>query len=272
MPDVKSGKIKMTAQAAEEFKKKVEDAEFAYDDLIQKIAQATENEGRKLPPGARNSATKAYDHAKKLRYWIWDLMVDSDPSWASLKREDKLLSMPYLIALAYAVRMMVDARMVMNHEIEDEVSRKLKSLDCSRIMNEFLGVARSAIMALVCNLSLLEVAEDYYLPLAAYMKLSIGIKASDPIMPRPEMIAAAREQGWSDGLSDIRWGGKKRDDDDDNEESQGHIAIHHSHIRAGPCSLEAPTASPPSSSKAPERAFGLLNSPATTFLTMTPAS
>ena len=63
------------------------------------------------------------------------------------------------------------------------------------------------------------------------MMLSIGIEATDPMTLKPEMIAAAKKQGWSDGLSDVRWGRKKRDDDDDEEESQGHIAIRHSHAR-----------------------------------------
>ena len=226
---MKSGRNKMTVQAAKELKKMVEDAESAYDDLIQKIAQATGNEGHELLPGARNCAMRAYDCAKKLRNWIRDLAIDSDPIWANLKREDKLLSMPYIVVLSFAVRIMADACMLMGYESENEASRMPELVECRRIIDEFLGVACTAVTRIVCNSDLLEVALDYYLPLAAYMMLSIGIKATDPIKLGPEMIAAAKKQGLSAELSNIRWGRIERNDDDDEEESQAHITIRHSH-------------------------------------------
>ena len=256
-PGVKSGDSRMSTQASEEFMHKVENAKSAYDDLIEKIAKATESKERKLPPGARNSATKAYDCAEKLYNYI---MKDLSSSWTSPKSEDKVLSMPYLVVLAYAARIMADACMVTSHEIKDETSRMLKTQQRSRIISDFLGVARSMVMALILGCGLLEIAKDYHLQLTVYMMLSVGMKASDPMMSEPEAIAAAKKQGWSDKLSGVRGAREKRDDDDDDEESQGHTSISYSHTRPGLCFPEAPAASSPSSSKAPGRPFGLLNS------------
>lgn len=193
------------AGPVEEFEKNIEDAKSAYDDLVQKIDEAIGNEGRKLPSDARSSATNAYDCAKELYNWVSRLLDVSESSWASPKREEKLVSMPYIVALAYAVRIMIDARMVMSHESEDESSRELMSLECRRIMDSFRSLAGLAVIALTLNVGFLEAAWDCRLPLEAYMMLTVGMNANDPILTKRKSIAVVREQEWGmEYLSDIR--------------------------------------------------------------------
>ena len=113
--------------------------------------------------------------------------------------------MPYIVALAYAVRIMIDARMVMSHESEDESSRELMSLECRRIMDSFRSLAGLAVIALTLNVGFLEAAWDCRLPLEAYMMLTVGMNANDPILTKRKSIAVVREQEWGmEYLSDIR--------------------------------------------------------------------
>ena len=112
--------------------------------------------------------------------------------------------MPYIVAMAYAVHVRMDARVIKSHSIADKAERKRYLERCHRTIDDFVKLLRSAILATVTDTSLLEIALDYYLALETYVMLILSLQASVKMTTSPEPVTGAKIKAWDDGLSKIR--------------------------------------------------------------------
>lgn len=201
---MKSIENKEAAETARNFKTKVRLLSFAYHSLIRNLVQNAEGVDRKFSSFAMESAAKAELRAEEMYAWLEGFIPDSSQSWLNMGKQDKMSLMPYIVAYAYAVRVMIDARLVMGHNIECEAAQRAHIDECRQIISKFMRVLRAAVMAIVSGTSLLEIAVDYNLPLAAYVMLITSMQASEQALIEPHTMALGRVQAWDDGLSEIR--------------------------------------------------------------------
>ena len=176
---------------------------LAYDDLVEDIILAAGSEKRKFSSLAKDSSVKAEMRAEELYAWAEGFIPNTGNDQAGLGKKAKLGLMPYIVALAYAMRVKTDARMVRSHSIVD-VGERQNFLERSRkSMNDFIHVLRVVVAAVITSSNLLEIALDYHLAMATYMMLIARLKTSMQLT-----LGTAREplgiELWDDGLSKIR--------------------------------------------------------------------
>lgn len=203
-------------------KERVQLATFAYDDLVSDIVGAAEKStGRQSQTlarsMARDSAVNAEGRAEELYAWAMTHLPDfghrnKESQVTGLNRHQKLGVIPYIVAMAYAVRIKIDARMVKSHSMEDKDDRERHLMRSRSIVGDFVSLLRAALMATVIDVSLLEMALDCHLPMATYMMLMKGIQASAQTMvEKSETINQTKIEAWDDGLSKIRSAYTKRE-------------------------------------------------------------
>ena len=162
----------------------------AHNEVVEDMIHVAESE--QLPPRASERASIAEQRADRLYFIAKSSVPASKSDQAALSKQDKLVLMPYIIAMAYATRVKVDARMITSlRDGPTELQR------CQQYIDEFAQVLRNAIEAIVYDVSLLEVALDYYLPLAAYLNLYRGLGTQNE-------LPSSGARVWEDGLAGIR--------------------------------------------------------------------
>ena len=124
------------------------------------------------------------------------------PSQTPLSKQAKFEMMPYTVAMAYAVRVKMDANLAKSYLIpETERANYLRRN--GGIAESFTLVLHDAIKGLLYNTGLLKVALDYQQPLAAYVTL-MGTLPSSARLMRASSSAPEKIVLWDGGLEAVR--------------------------------------------------------------------
>lgn len=202
---------KEAAEIARQFNTKLEWVALKYKELVGDIADAVENTDQRCQglagDLAKSDAIETESRADELYVWAKGLVPASDDIGGSrtpLGMAGILGAMPYVVAMAYAIRVKVDARLVKSHSIASKGERK-RYLERSRSMiKEFVTRLRSIVMTIVRDASLLEIALDYHLALTTYVMLIASMEASAEIMVDANGAKPKTIPVWNDGLSKLR--------------------------------------------------------------------
>ena len=185
------------AQAARDFKAKLRLVSLGYDDLIEDMVTAAGAETWRFSTFAKDDASRAEMRAEELYAWAESFLPSP---CSSLNKHAKLALTPYAVAMAYAIRVKMDARLVKGHSIQDDAERTTYLERSRNIMNDFVHTLRETLAVIVTDTSLLEIGLDYRVMLTAYSTLIWTLKMSAQMMGEP----AKNIQIWDDGLSGIR--------------------------------------------------------------------
>lgn len=188
-------------RVAREFKTKLRLLTLAHDPLVEDIINSVENTLQDISEFAKEDADKAIARAEELYAWAETFLPDT--SQATLSKRAKLELMPYIVAMAYSVRVKLDAQLVRS-SLLPEAKRGLYLQRACGLVDEFVRVLRSTLAAVMANTSLLDIALDYYQPLATYITLITSLQSSVHMMLSPQGAPPKKIEFWDDGLSSIR--------------------------------------------------------------------
>lgn len=189
------------ARVARDLKGKMNSLSLAYGPLVDTFIKSAEHSTQCLSEIAKEDAYMAIMRADDLYAWAETFLPNK--SQATLSRWAKLELMPYVVAMAYAVRVKMDAHLVQSKLLSESSEAQYLQRNYA-IVDDFISVLQPAIVGLISNTSLLEIALDYHQPLATYVTLIETLRTSAQLMlplfeSTPEKIAV-----WDDGLSGIR--------------------------------------------------------------------
>ncbi len=158
----------------------------------------------------QDNAAEAVSRAEELFAWTMKHLPsfgDGDESGQAtvLSKQEKLIAMPYTVAMAFAVRVKTDAHMVQSHSTVNPKDRQ-RILDKScKDVKSFIEQLQKLLMATVRDTSLLELALDYHLPMTTYIMLIDSMRASVELMKDRGNTTLDNElQALNDELSKIR--------------------------------------------------------------------
>lgn len=195
------------AQPVREFKERIDSIMLAYEPLVEKITRAAESEDRKFSSFSSKDASKAEAMANALYAWAGTFVPREYDGLVSLNKNAKLALLPYLVAMAYAVRVKLDAHYVESSFVVKK--ERVEFLERSRgTVRKFLFLARMVLNSILESSSLLEVALEYHLALTTYVALTVTLRKSLQLMLEPcdtPNGALRTAQAWDDGLSGIRY-------------------------------------------------------------------
>ena len=185
-----------------DFKSKVDALTLAYEPLTRRIVQAAERRPIAFATLAIRDAAKAELHANALYTWARTYVPTDTDVETKRDKAGKLQLMPYIVAMAYAVRVKLDIYYVESSDVDR--AERLEYLErCRNTMDELATTIKAAVRVTLHESSLLEVALDYHLALTTYMALMAALRATAQMMLQPgdapQTIAL-----WDDGLDTIR--------------------------------------------------------------------
>lgn len=190
------------ARIARDFKSRLDLVTLAYEPLAKRFIKVAESDTLRFPPFAAKDAAKAEVQANALYAWARTFVPNENSNLADLDKLAKLKMMPYLVAMAYAVRVKLDVHYVEGSMLDR--ADRMEYLERSRnVVDEFVVLLRVAVNAILAKSSLLEVALDYHLALSTYLMLIATLRKSAQMMLAPTM-SPGTVQVWEDGLSRVR--------------------------------------------------------------------
>ena len=114
----------------------------------------------------------------------------------------KLKMIPYIVAMAYAIRVKLDTYYVESSGMDR--TERFGYLERGRSMvDQFMEVVEVAVRVTLHDSSLLDVALDYCLALTTYITLIAALRASVAMMLESE-DAPSPIAPWDDGLAGLR--------------------------------------------------------------------
>ena len=196
-----------SARDVHDFKSKVDAVTLAYEGLIEQtvIAAVERHPDTLLAPLAPRDAAKAEMDANTLYMWARAFVpADSTTSARThMAKADKIKMMPYVVAMAYAVRLKLDVYCIESSGMDD-TERMMCSEMSRKAMGQLMQVLQVATWATIDDSSLLDMALDYHLATTTYITLSAAVRASVQ-MAMPTLGGVPRAiVHWDDGLSGIR--------------------------------------------------------------------
>lgn len=109
---------------------------------------------------------------------------------------------PYIVCMAYAVRVKLDAHLVRSHFLS-KADRNRYLQRAVDIVEKFVKVIIQALNAMTTNASLLDIALDYHSSIMTYVALIKTLRSSAQAMQSPKAAPEETEM-WNDGLAAIR--------------------------------------------------------------------
>ena len=190
------------ARAVRDFKSKVDTLMLAYEPLTRRLVKAAERQAIAFPTLALRDAAKAEMNANALYTWARTFVPMETDAPTKRNKATKLQLMPYIVAMAYAVRVKLDVYYVESSGVDE--AELFEYLERGRkTVDEFVAIIEVTVRATLCDSSLLDVVLDYHLALTTYIALMAALRASAQIMLQssdaPRTIAL-----WDDGLDTIR--------------------------------------------------------------------
>ena len=176
---------------------------LAYEPLTKKIIKAAEpSYTAPFTSLALRDAAKVEKHAIELYSWARTFLPKDTAKHPAMDKASKLKLVPYVVAMAYAVRIQLDVYYVESSAVNKD--DRLEYLERSRtVVERFVDVLQVAMNVTLSDSSLLDVAMDYHLALTTYITLMAALRASVQIMLTPK-DAPKTTALWDDGLAGIR--------------------------------------------------------------------
>ena len=210
----------LCARSVRDFKSKMDATTLAYEPLAERLIQAAASRGdggdgsssSKLSNVALRDAAKAEMHANTLYSWARTFIPkltssSSGGGGGTISKGAKLHMLPYLVAMAYAVRVKLDVFYVEGSVVNK--AERLEYWERSRtVVEQFVSVLQGAVRVTLGDSSLLDVAIDYHLALTTYIVLMATLRKSVQMMLAPHDAPKAI-QLWDDGLAELRWAGRR---------------------------------------------------------------
>ena len=191
------------AESIRELKSKLDSVALAYKPLTDWIVQAAESGRREFPPAALTDAAGAEAQADGVYFWARSLVSECAANPAGVGRIAKLKMMPYLVAMAYTVRVKLDACYVESIALPRPEGSGTCLERSRNAVSEFAAAVRTAVDVMLSESSLLEVALDYHLELSVYATMVVALQKSVEMLLSPDNPPEIPTQ-WDDGLSNIR--------------------------------------------------------------------
>ena len=196
------------ARALRDFRSKVDALMLAYEPLTRRLVKAAESHSGAFPAMALRDAAKAEMNANALYTWARTFVPMDTDTPTKNDKVAKLQLMPYIVAMAYAVRVKLDVYYVESSGVDK--TERLEYLERSRnTVEEFVTIIRVAVHVTLHDSGLLDVVLDYHLALTTYIALMATMRASAQIMLQPSDAPKAIAL-WDDGLGKIRYKGASR--------------------------------------------------------------
>ena len=199
---IAAASVEPSPRAVRDFKSKLDAVRLAYEPLMEQMLEVAKSDAHTFPQFAATDATKAEIHANILYSWARTYVPQDADSPATMDKTAKLNMMPYIVAMAYAVRVKLDVHYVESRGmIEAERHEYLKR--SSNVVEQFMATLELAMRAMLHDSGLLEVALDYHLALTTCVTLKAAMRASVQMIlgshdvPRTTVL-------WDDGLAEIR--------------------------------------------------------------------
>ena len=190
------------ARAVRDFRSKVDALTLAYEPLTRRLVKAAESRPIAFPALALRDALRAEMNANALYTWARTYVPTETDVRTERDKAAKLQMMPYIVAMAYAVRVKLDVYYVESSGVDR--AERLEYLERGRnTVEEFVATIKVALRVTLCDSSLLEVALDYHLALMTYMALMAAMRATAQMMLQPS-DAPRTIALWDDGLDKIR--------------------------------------------------------------------
>lgn len=193
-------------RSVRDFKSKLEATNLAYEPLAERLVKAPNaTDSNQLSNVALRDAAKAEMHANTLYSWARTFIPkhsSNSSSQAAMTKSTRLQMMPYIVAMAYAVRIKLDVFYVEGSAVDK--AERLEYWKRGRsVVEQFRSVVQNALQALLIDSSLLDVAIDYHLALTTYTALMETLQKSVQILLAPDDTPKAI-QLWDDGLAELR--------------------------------------------------------------------
>ena len=188
-----------------DFKSRVETVTLVYKPLVERIVKASNSGSRGFSNLALRDAAKAEISANTLYSWAGSFVPTNTNSQSSMDKAAKLKIMPYIVAMAYAVRVKLDAYYVESSGVDR--TERLEYLERSRnTVEQFIETVKVAVRVTLYESSLLDVALDYHLALTTYIMLMAALRASVATLLTPKDTPKSIAP-WDDGLAGLRYEG-----------------------------------------------------------------
>lgn len=193
-------------RSVRDFKSKLEATTLAYEPLAERLIKTVSATGsNKLSNVALRDAAKAEMHANTLYSWARTFIPkhsSNSGSQTAITKAARLQMMPYIVAMAYAVRIKLDVFYVEGSAVDQ--AERLEYWERGRsVVEQFKSAAQNALRALLIDSSLLDVAIDYHLALTTYTALMATLRKSVQTLLATDDVPETI-QLWDDGLAKLR--------------------------------------------------------------------
>ena len=187
-------------RTARELKDKVDSLIQAHEPLVADIINLAADGSRGMSDYAKEDADKAEARADYLYSWANNYLPETAKLAAqvALSKHVELKTMPYIVCMAYAVRVKLDAHLVRS---KDDCAYYYR--EAADAVEKFVGVVSPALKAVTGDTSLLSIAFVRHYPIAIYATLVRTLRDSARNMGSPK-AASKQIERWDDGLSGIR--------------------------------------------------------------------
>lgn len=190
------------SRTVREFKSKINSAKLAYDTLTEQMRKAAKKNTQTFTRFALKDAEKTEKQAIELYAWARTFLPGATDGPVNMDKTAKLKMMPYIVAMAYAVRAKLDVYYVESTRVEQ--AERSQYLERSRnTVEQFMEVLEVAVRAMLDGSSLLELALDYHLMMVTYVTLKAALQASVQLILESEDVPETTVL-WDDGLAGIR--------------------------------------------------------------------
>ena len=184
------------------FKTKVDTLRQAFEPQAEKIVKTAVDESQQLTRYDKKDLARVEKEADELYSWAGSHVYKKHENHVGLDKAGKLMQMPYLVAMAYAIRVKMDVCYAESREVKLAERRQYQDRNRS-IIEDITALLQIALNAILEKASLLEVALDYHWAVSTYVTLMVALRESEQMMLTPRNSSRTVEL-WDDGLSGIR--------------------------------------------------------------------
>lgn len=186
-----------------EFKINMDAAMKAYVMIIRDMEAHAEAGEHPYPSYVKEDAKEAKRSATLLYMWAKTYVPKCTTDETTADKGKKLSKLPYILAMALAVRIEMDACLLEGDMMDSQTDTKLFETRSQEIVIDFVNLLSDTLSELLTSTSLLEVALDFDFYISTYISLIRGFRASlkplDYILPKLSEIF-----DWDDGLAVLR--------------------------------------------------------------------
>lgn len=167
------------------------------------IISAFSFRGRRYPEYVKRDTDEARYRAEKLYFYAKSFMFEDPIYQVDPIKKIHQDSLQYIIAMALAVRVDMDACLVESEMMDYAEDREMFMYRSRRLILEYIGMLARQIVETMSCISLLDLVLDFHLHLAMYTTFVKSFCVSLDLIASPD-AKHCDEYMWDDGLTPIR--------------------------------------------------------------------